>query len=148
MPEQKKIPGMYEVGRSAEWTKVISEEDINRFAEITGDRNPIHISSEFAASTRFRERIAHGILTAGLISAAIGMKLPGPGCLYVSQTLDFLAPVKIGDEITARVEVAEVISEKRLRLRTQCINQRKEVVLEGEAIIIPPRPFRAKPANS
>ncbi len=108
----------------------------------------MHISKEFAAKTRFGERIAHGILTAGLISAVIGMKLPGPGCLYVSQTLQFLAPVKIGDEITARAEIVEVISEKRLRLRTQCINQRKETVLDGEAIIVPPRPVRGKQANS
>ncbi|HSL99432.1 MAG TPA: MaoC family dehydratase, partial [Candidatus Limnocylindria bacterium] len=83
---------MYEIGQSADLTKVITEEDILRFAEITGDRNPVHISEEFAAQTRFGERIAHGILTAGLISAVIGMKLPGPGCLYVSQTLAFLAP--------------------------------------------------------
>ena len=145
----RKMPGilMYEVGQSAEMTKVITEEDVFLFAGITGDRNPIHISKEFAAKCRFGERIAHGILTAGLISAVIGMKLPGPGCLYVSQTLSFLAPVKIGDEITARAEVMEVISEKRLKLRTECINQRKEMVLEGEAIIVPPRPVRGKQGN-
>jgi 3-hydroxybutyryl-CoA dehydratase len=139
---------VYTVGQSAEMTKIITEEDVFLFAGITGDRNPVHISKEFAAKTRFGERIAHGILTAGLISAVIGMKLPGPGCLYVSQTLSFLAPVKIGDEITARAEIVEVISEKRLKLRTQCINQRKEVVLEGEAIIVPPRPVRGKQGNS
>ena len=135
---------MYTVGQSAEMTKIITEEDVFLFARITGDRNPVHISEEFAAKTRFGERIAHGILTAGLISAVIGMKLPGPGCLYLSQTLQFLAPVKIGDEITARAEIIEVISEKRLRLRTQCINQRQEVVLEGEAVVVPPRPGRGK----
>ncbi len=139
---------MYELGQSAEMTKVISEKDILLFAEITGDRNPVHLSKEFAEKTRFGERIAHGILTAGLISAVIGMKLPGPGCLYLSQTLFFLAPVKIGDEITARAEIVEVISEKRLKLRTQCINQRREVVLEGEAIIVPPRSSRGKQGNS
>ena len=139
---------MYTVGQSAEMTKVFTEEDIFLFAGITGDRNPVHISKEFAEKTRFGERIAHGILTAGLISAVIGTKLPGPGCLYLSQTLSFLAPVKIGDEITARAEIVEVISEKRLRLRTQCINQRNEVVLEGEAIIVPPRPVRGKQGNS
>ena len=138
---------MYEVGQSAELKKVFTEEEILRFAEITGDRNPIHISEEFASQTRFGERIAHGILTAGLISAVIGMKLPGPGCMYVSQTLAFLAPVKIGDEITARAEVVEVISGKRLKLRTLCINQREEVVLEGEAIIVPPRPVRGRQAK-
>ena len=139
---------MYSVGQSAEMTKVFTEEDIFLFAGITGDRNPVHISKEFAEKTRFGERIAHGILTAGLISAVIGTKLPGPGCLYLSQTLSFLAPVKIGDEITARAEIVEVISEKRLRLRTQCINQRNEVVLEGEAIVVPPRPTRGKQGNS
>ena len=139
---------VYTVGQSAEMTKIITEEDVFLFAGITGDRNPIHISKEFAAKTRFGERIAHGILTAGLISAVIGMKLPGPGCLLVSQTLSFLGPVKIGDEITARAEVMEVISEKRLKLKTQCINQRKEVVLEGEAIVVPPRPVRGKQGNS
>ncbi|MGW8285832.1 MAG: MaoC family dehydratase [Candidatus Deferrimicrobiaceae bacterium] len=138
---------MYEVGQSAEMTKVISEEDILRFAEITGDRNPVHISEEFASQTRFGERIAHGILTAGLISAVIGTKLPGPGCLYVSQTLAFLAPVKIGDEITARAEVVEVFSGKRLKLRTWCMNQRGDVVLEGEAIVVLPRPARRRQAN-
>ena len=138
---------MYTVGQSAEMTKIITEEDVFLFAGITGDRNPVHISKEFAAKTRFGERIAHGMLTAGLISAVFGMKLPGPGSLYVSQTLSFLGPVKIGDEITARAEVMEVISEKRLKLKTQCINQRKEVVLEGEAIIVPPRPVRGRQGN-
>jgi 3-hydroxybutyryl-CoA dehydratase len=133
---------MFKVGDVAEMTKVITEEDIFLFAGITGDRNPIHISKEFAARSMFGERIAHGILTAGLISAVIGMKLPGPGCLYLSQTLNFLAPVKIGDEITARAEVAEMISEKRMRLRTRCFNQRNETVLDGEAIIVPPRTAR------
>ena len=128
-------------------TRVITEEDILRFAEITGDRNPVHISEEFASQTRFGERIAHGILTAGLISAVIGTKLPGPGCLYLSQTLVFRAPVKIGDEITARAEVVEVTSGKRLKLRTVCINQRQEVVLEGEAVVVPPRPGRRRQAK-
>jgi 3-hydroxybutyryl-CoA dehydratase len=144
-----KVPGMvmYEVGQSADMIRVITGEDILLFAEVTGDRNPVHISEEFAAKTRFGERIAHGILTAGLISAVIGMKLPGPGCLYLSQTLSFLAPVRIGDEITARAEIVEVISGKRLRLKTKCINQRKEVVLEGEAVVAPPRPVRGKQGN-
>lgn len=138
---------MYKVGDAAEMTKVFTEEDVYLFAGITGDRNPVHISKEYAAGTRFRERIVHGILTSGLISATIGMKLPGTGCLYVSQTVNFLKPVKIGDEITARVEVVEVISEKRLRLRTQCINQRGDVVIDGEAVVVPPRPGGAGKGN-
>lgn len=137
----------YEVGQAAEMAKVFTEEDVFLFAGITGDRNPVHISKEFAAKTRFGERIAHGLLTAGLLSAVIGMKLPGPGCLYLSQTLSFLAPVRIGDEVTARVEIVEVISEKRLRMKTQCFNQRKEMVLDGEAVIVPPRPPREKSSN-
>ena len=133
---------MFRIGDSAKITKIFSEEDVFLFAGIVGDRNPVHISKEYAAATRFKERIVHGILTAGLISAVIGMKMPGPGCLYLSQSLNFLEPVKIGDEITARAEIVEVVSEKRLRLRTQCFNQRKEMVLDGEAIIVPPRPGR------
>lgn len=138
---------MYRVGDAAEMTKVFTEEDVYLFAGITGDRNPVHISKEYAATTRFRERIVHGILTAGLISAAIGMKLPGTGCLYLSQRIDFLKPVKIGDEITARVEIVEVVSEKRLRLRTQCLNQRNEIVIDGEAVVAPPRPGPTKMGN-
>jgi len=131
---------MFKVGDTAEMSKTVTEEDIVLFAKVTGDHNPVHVSREFAEKTRFGERIAHGMLSAGLISAVIGMKLPGPGCLYLSQTLNFRGPVKIGDEITAHVEVAEVISEKRLRLKTECRNQRSETVLDGEAIIVPPRP--------
>ncbi|MGZ8463687.1 MAG: MaoC family dehydratase [Candidatus Deferrimicrobiaceae bacterium] len=131
---------MFKVGDTAELSKTVTEEDIVLFAKVTGDFNPVHVSEEFAKKTRFGGRIAHGMLSAGLISAVIGMKLPGPGCLYLSQTLNFRGPVKIGDEITARVEVAEVISEKRLRLKTECLNQRSETVLDGEAIIVPPRP--------
>ncbi len=130
---------MYKVGDLAEFTKVFSEEDVILFAGITGDGNPVHTSKEFAAKTRFKERIAHGLLTAGTISAAIGMKLPGPGCLYLSQTLEFKAPVFPGDEITARVEIVEVISGKRLRMKTRCFNQDKVMVIDGEAIIVPPR---------
>jgi len=130
---------MYSLGDSAEYTKVFSEEDVFLFAMITGDRNPVHTSKEFAEKTHFRKRIAHGLLTAGTISAAIGMKLPGPGCLYLSQTLEFKAPVFLGDEITARVEIVEVISGKRLRMKTQCFNQDKILVIDGEAIIVSPR---------
>jgi len=139
---------MYKVGDSAEFTKVFTEEDVFLFAGITGDRNPVHLSKEFAATTRFRERIAHGLLTAGTISAAIGMKLPGPGCLYLSQTLEFKAPVKLGDEITARVEVVEVVSEKRLRMKTQCFNQDGTLVIDGEAVIVPPRERREEAART
>ena len=138
---------MYKIGDFAEVSKVITEEDVFLFAGITGDRNPMHTSREFAAKTKFGERIAHGMLTAGLISAVFGMKLPGPGCIYLSQTLQFMAPVKIGDEITARVEIVEVISERRLRFRTQCFNQRSELVLDGEAVLVPPSEKLKKEAD-
>lgn len=130
---------MYKAGNSAEFMKVFTEEDVVRFAGITGDCNPVHLSEEFASKTPFRRRIAHGILTAGTISAAIGMKLSGPGCLYLSQTLEFKAPVFLGDEITARVEIVESLSGRRLRVKTQCFNQDKVLVIDGEAVIIPPR---------
>jgi 3-hydroxybutyryl-CoA dehydratase len=130
---------MYKVGDRAEFSKVISGDDVRRFAEVTGDRNPMHLSREFAEKTRFKEPVVHGILTAGTISAAIGMKLPGPGCIYLSQTLEFKAPVFPGDEITARVEIIEVISQKRLRFRTRCFNQHQVLVIDGEAVIVPPR---------
>ena len=138
---------MYKVGDSAEFTKVLSEEDVFLFAGITGDRNPMHTSREFAATTRFKERIAHGLLTAGTISAVIGMKLPGPGCIYLSQTLEFRAPVFLGDEITARAEIVEVISERRLRLRTRCFNQSGVLVIDGEAVIVPPPRARGGSAS-
>ncbi len=129
----------YQIGDKASVTKTITETDVYLFAGITGDLNPAHVNEEWARETRFGGRIAHGILTAGLISAAIGMKLPGPGTIYVSQTLNFTAPVKIGDTITATVEVAEIVNGKRLRLRTTCANQRGETVLEGEAMVLPPK---------
>jgi 3-hydroxybutyryl-CoA dehydratase len=139
---------MLKIGDSAEMTKVITEEDVYLFAGITGDRNPLHTSHEFAAKTRFGERIAHGMLTAGLISAVFGMKLPGPGCVYVSQNLMFLAPVKIGDEITARVELVEFIAENRFRMKTQCFSQRSEMVLDGEAVIAVPKSGQEKSASN
>jgi len=127
------------IGDKAELTKRITEEDIYLFAGITGDKNPVHISSDYAAKTIFKEKIAHGILTAGLISAVIGMKLPGNGTIYISQTLHFKAPVKINDLITATVEVKEIISYKKLVLSTYCTNQHGAVVLDGEAVVSPPR---------
>ncbi len=120
--------------------KVITESDVYRFAEISGDTNPLHIDKEYAATTIFKERVAHGMLTAGLISAAIGTKLPGVGTIYLSQTLQFTAPVKIGDEIEAEVEAVAKLQEKnRVTLRTICRNQRGEIVIKGEALVMPPR---------
>ena len=127
-----------EVGQRAEFTKTISEADVYAFAGITGDFNPVHVDQVAAEASRFGGRIAHGMLTAALISTVIGMKLPGPGCIYMSQSLRFNAPVRFGDTITAVAEVAEINIEKnRMTLATKCINQNDEVVAEGESLVMP-----------
>ncbi|MCD6486599.1 MAG: MaoC family dehydratase [Syntrophobacterales bacterium] len=129
------------VGDNAEFTKTVSETDIYLYAGVSGDFNPAHINEEYAKETFFKTRIAHGMLPAGFISAVIGTKLPGPGTIYLDQNLKFLAPVRIGDAITARVEVEEIMTEKnRVRLKTACINQDGTTVLEGEGVVSPPRP--------
>ena len=126
------------IGDRASISKLITERDVIRFAELTGDINPIHMDKLYAEQTDFGERIAHGMLTASLISAVLGIKLPGPGNIYVSQSLKFRAPVKFGDIIEAEVEVVEKIPERnRVHLKTTCRNQDGIVVLEGEAIVIP-----------
>lgn len=129
-----------QVGEAAEFSKTVSESDVYLFAGISGDFNPAHINEPYARQTAFRSRIAHGMLAAGFISAVIGMQLPGPGTIYMKQELTFLAPVLIGDTITARAEVVELIQEKkRVRLRTTCVNEEGKTVLEGEALVSPPR---------
>jgi len=142
--EKRKMKGRtidtIKVGDAAEFTKTVTETDVYLYAGITGDLNPAHINETYAAGTFFKGRIVHGILTAGFISAILGMQLPGPGTIYMSQSLKFLAPVRMGDTITARVEVVEVITEKnRLRLQTTCRNQEGTVVLDGEALVSPPK---------
>ena len=142
--EERKMKGRtidtIKVGDAAEFTKTVTETDVYLYAGITGDLNPAHINETYAAGTFFKGRIVHGILTAGFISAILGMQLPGPGTIYMSQSLKFLAPVRMGDTITARVEVVEVITEKnRLRLQTTCRNQKGTVVLDGEALVSPPK---------
>ncbi len=129
-----------QVGDVAEFSKTVSESDVYAFAGVTGDFNPAHINEVYAKTTFFKTRIAHGMLGAGFISAVIAMQLPGPGTIYLSQELRFLAPVVIGDTITARVEVVEIIvDKKRIRLKTTCVNQEGTVVLEGQALVSPPR---------
>jgi len=125
------------VGQVAELAKTVTESDIVLFAGVTGDFNPVHIDAEAAKQSVFGQRIAHGMLSAGFISAVLGMRLPGPGSIYLSQTLCFTKPVRIGDTVTARVEVVEVIAAKRrVRLATTCRNQNDEVVVEGEAVVM------------
>ena len=128
------------VGDTAEFSKTISESDIYTYAGITGDLNPAHIDEEYAKKTFFKARIAHGMLLAGFISAVVGTKLPGPGTIYVKQELNFLAPVHIGDTITARAEVSEIAKENnRVRMHTVCVNQNGDAVLSGEALVSPPK---------
>ncbi|MBL8542901.1 MAG: MaoC family dehydratase [Hyphomonadaceae bacterium] len=129
------------LGLSETYRKQITSTDIVAFAEISGDRNPIHLSEEFAATTPFGVRIAHGILTASFISAVIGMRLPGPGSVYIAQNLRFLAPVRIGDEVVTTVEVVELTEKgRRAKLKCECrVGDTR--VLEGEAEVkVPARP--------
>jgi 3-hydroxybutyryl-CoA dehydratase len=126
-----------DLGDSAEITKTIEETDIQAFAEVTGDHNPIHLDEAFAKTTRFGRRIAHGMLSASLISAVLANKLPGEGSIYLGQTLQFVAPVFPGDEVTARVTVKEIRKDKPIvKLETVCVNQRDEVVIRGEATVL------------
>ena len=127
--------GEISVGQSAEMSRTITSEAIVAFAEATGDFNPVHVDEEAGKASLFGERVAHGMLGAGLISAVLGMELPGAGALYLSQSLKFVKPVKIGDTVTARVEVVEVITaKKRVRLATTVRNQHGDTVIEGEAL--------------
>ena len=127
----------FNAGDSAEITKTIEQADINAFANVTGDHNPVHVDEDFAKTTRFGRRIAHGMLTASLISAVLANKLPGEGSVYLGQTLKFVAPVFPGDEITARVTVREIREDKPiLKLETVCVNQREEIVIRGEATVL------------
>jgi len=134
------------VGMTETLTKTIDSTDVIGFAEVTGDRNPIHLSEHFAAKTPFGTRIAHGLYTASLISAVLGTRLPGPGAVYISQTLNFRAPVKIGDTVEVTVSVAELIPEKfRARLTCRC-SVGDEVVLDGEAWVkVPSRKSGGRP---
>jgi 3-hydroxybutyryl-CoA dehydratase len=129
------------IGDTAEFSKTVSESDIYLYAGVTGDFNPAHVNENYAKRTFFKTRIAHGMLSAGFISTVIGTKLPGTGSIYIKQDLIFLAPVRIGDTITARVEVVEIMAGKnRARLKTICVNQEGTQVLDGEAVVSLPKP--------
>lgn len=129
-----------QLGDAAEFTKTVSESDVYSYAGITGDFNPAHVNAAYAEKTFFKKRIAHGMLSAGFISAVIGTQLPGPGAIYIQQVLNFTAPVYYGDTVTARVEVTDIRAEKnRVKLKTTCTNQDGQTVLDGEALISPPK---------
>jgi 3-hydroxybutyryl-CoA dehydratase len=127
-----------QVGMTASTGKTITEADILLYAAVSTDTNPVHIDAEAAAAGPFKQRIAHGMLTAGLISAVLGTKLPGPGSIYMAQTLRFRAPVKIGDTVTATVEVTDInVEKKRATLKCVCSVAGKPVI-EGEATVLVP----------
>lgn len=133
-----KTIGELQQGDHAELTRTVERSDIAAFVGAVGDHNPLHSDSAYAATTMFNAPIAPGIFTAGMISAVIGTKLPGPGAVYLSQDLKFVKPVRAGDTITARVEIVELIRERnRMRLKTVCTNQRGEEVLVGDAWVLP-----------
>ena len=128
------------IGDSASMAKTISEADVYLFAGITGDHNPAHVNEQASSQTPFGGRIAHGILSAGLISAVLAMKLPGPGTIYLGQDLKFTKPVRFGDTVTATCTVSEILMEKNIvKLDTTCTNQYGEVVIKGTATVMPPK---------
>ena len=126
------------VGMESTLSKTVTEADINAFAEVSGDKNPVHIDADYAATTMFKERIAHGMLSAAYISAVFGMQMPGPGAIYMTQTLQFRAPVKIGDTVVTTVKVTELIPEK-MRAKFECVCAVGGTpVLIGEAMLMVP----------
>lgn len=139
MAEGKSIHEL-KIGDSAQISKTITEGDIELYARATGDFNPIHLDQAYAEKTMFKGRIAHGILSLGLLTNVLGNILPGHGTIYLSQEIRFLAPVRIGDTLTARVEVIELIPEKnRAKFKTTCINQEGKEVADGIAWAMPPK---------
>jgi len=128
------------VGAKASLARTITEEDIQSFASLSGDFSPIHMDEEYAKNTRFKGRIAHGMITAGLISAVLGTKLPGDGTIYLSQTIKFLAPIRIGETVVVEVEVLEMDTTKnRARLRTTGKTEQAGLVVDGEAFVMYPK---------
>jgi 3-hydroxybutyryl-CoA dehydratase len=134
----------FQIGEQASFTKTVTEADVTTFAGLIGDFNPLHVDAEYARKSRFGRRIAHGMFTGGLISAVLGNRLPGPGAIYLSQQLEFLAPVYIGDTITAVAEVTAWRSDKRIiTLKTDCLNQEQKQVVTGKAVLLVERPPEA-----
>ncbi|TWH76655.1 acyl dehydratase [Azomonas agilis] len=128
-----------EPGMKAQYSKTIEERDLILFAEVSGDHNPLHLDPEFAAKTIFKGRIAHGMLSGSLISAAIACKLPGPGSIYLGQSLTFTHPARIGDTLTVELEVLEKLPKFTVRIATRVLNQSGTVLVEGEAQVMAPR---------
>ncbi len=128
-----------QVGQTARYDKTVEEGDIQLFAALSGDRNPVHLDADYAAASMFKERIAHGMFSGALISAAIACQLPGPGTIYLGQNLRFTAPVKLGDRLSVRLEILEKLPKFRVRIATRVFNQRDELVVDGEAEVLAPR---------
>ena len=139
MAEGKSIHQL-KIGESTELSRTVTEKDVEDFARVTGDTNPVHTDQAYAEKTIFKGRIAHGVLSLGIFSTILGNILPGHGTIYLSQEVKFLAPVRIGDTITAKVEVLDLIPEKnRAKFRTTCVNQEGKMVVDGYAWAMPPR---------
>lgn len=127
------------LGKTANFSKTLSETDLYLYAGITGDLNPVHVNEEYAKETKFGQRIAHGLLTASYICMPLGMYLPGPGTIQISQYLEFVKPVYIGDTINVLLEVIEILEKGRLKIRTLLTNQSNDIVIDGFAIVLPPK---------
>jgi 3-hydroxybutyryl-CoA dehydratase len=134
---QMRVRSIFQIGQRDSLSKTITESDVTTFAGLVGDFNPLHVDAEYARKSRFGQRVAHGMFTGGLISAVLGNKLPGPGAIYLSQQIEFLAPVFIGDTITATVEVTAWRPEKRIiTLKTDAYNQEERQVVTGKAVLL------------
>ncbi len=128
-----------QVGQKAAFSSPVEERDVQLFAAVSRDHNPVHLDAEFAAKTLFKERIAHGMFSGALISAAIACELPGPGTIYLGQQMRFTRPVKLGDTLTVELEVLEKLPKGRVRIATRVFNQNAEQVVDGEAEVLAPR---------
>ena len=140
MSQVKNFPyDSLEVGQRASFAKTVEERDIQLFAAVSGDRNPVHLDAEYAAGTLFKERIAHGMFSGALISAAIACELPGPGTIYLGQQLRFTRPVKLGESLKVELEILEKLPKNRVRIATRVFNQNDEQVVDGEAEVLAPK---------
>ena len=130
-----------EAGQVCTFQKKVSDEDVRKFAEVTGDKNPLHLDDGFASTTMFKERIAHGMIGAGIISGGLAMHMPGLGTTYLDQDLKFMRPVRIGDVLTVELKVLEILPKTKFdiaKIRTTCMNEQGEIVISGTATVIPP----------